>query len=202
MQAAIEDCSARVHINEGAASILPANWKPHIAPTVNIPEDLCLQQVDIELFNEDSIELNDVCNPNIPLAESGGINTNKNFRFDGLIHLLSHTFDRFRTFEKWIDTSAGSYVLSPSDLRNLFSVFTTPESQVLVARKLKAVFSTISCEHIKEAAASCHDVSRREVVELLCGIPIQNTESSALVEEVIGLVEFALVQHYFSTIKY
>lgn len=187
-----------LHMN-GIVTELPADWRPELAPVSILPEELCLQQVEFELFSGELDEPNTVRNPDVVLSRNlSGDGTLESYDFSGLLVVLANTFEKVRTFQKWANANGNAVQsMSPTEFVMLFSVLRTPEAQIAVAALLKETRQTITCSHIKCAASACLNVCQKDVLDLLCSIPISDKENISIVQNSIGMLNFVSLEHHF-----
>ena len=183
----------------GVITELPAHWSPALAPLVVIPDELCIQQVEFELFSGDMDDPSTVCNPDLALSKNSSSNgAIETWPFSALLNVLSNSFEKARIFQKWTSSNRESVRnLSPAELRMLFSVLPTPEAQIAVANVLKETRETISCAHLQELSFSCLSVCKREVLDLLCTITIVDKENCNIIQNAVGPLNYIALEHHF-----
>ena len=166
---------------------VPSDWHAQVYAPVALPVPMYTKSAPVNSEHEvpTSIDAPAPYNP----AASG---------FPDLLHRLNTTFDAPSAFSSWLGEGSNSAIvesLSPADFSQLFGAIRTMLDQVIVAERIAANRSRISCQHIAAAAAASFDVVRTDVVARLAE-KVSDKENIAAVKQVLTPYQFIVVEKH------
>lgn len=193
-----------MHTSNGVQTI-PETWQPQVALLSLLPDEIGMQDVELELFaEEDGHGSNtvppDICNPDVSMQRPTNSSANgpiENMDFVAFVSTLKSSYNKVLLLRSWVQSHVDAVEsLTPAEMSTLFEIFKSPDSQVEVATQLHLFRKEISCQHIVGAVSQCLELCKGNVLKILCSIRIVDLQNVHLIKDNVSPLIYAACQEH------